>query len=418
MLPLLRDIPGQNQKHNFLLGVDHYYSLNAGMGMCMTPEKAVNYQLSLDMLENMGMPPSVLEMQSGSASAYPPILPENLLGFYMTHFALGMKGVNYYIFTGGPNFENTGTNVQIYDYHAPISADGTIKPIYYAQKQHNEFMRENRWMLTADRVCDVQLGYYWEQTLESLGSPCKRYSRDELNLYTYRASLLLAMGLSSKLVKNVEIGAELDVTKPLMVVCDQRMPKEKQENLVQFVKDGGRLILTPVVPEYDEDFYPCTVLKDFLGVEATKAVLDKGPVILKTGERVYELGKRFAFPGFGGTVLGTNEFDGSEVIAHKAIGNGAVILMGLVFSYGQFCQVDMLNLCLALLDYQPVVTTDCPHLMTTLWNDGSNTMCFLINNLAARVTATVQVTYQGKRCVVRDVEVPAQSVIPLLLDMA
>lgn len=414
MLPLLRDIPAQSQQPDFLLGVDHYYALTPRMGMSMTPEKTVKFQLSLDMLENMGMPPSVLELQSGSASAYPPILPENLYNFYMTHFALGMKGANYYIFSGGPNFENTGANVQVYDYHAPVSATGQVRPVYYAQKQYNAFVRDTAWLLTAKKVYDVQLGYYWEQTQESMGSPCKRYSRDGLNLYAYRESLLLAMGLSGKLVKNVEIGGDLDIDRPLMVICDQRMPKQKQEKLVEFVKSGGRLILTPVVPEYDEDFYPCTVLKDFLGVEASVPVSDLGAAVMENGERVYELGKRFAFPGFEGKVLCRNEADGKAVVEYKALGGG-VVLLGAEFAYSQFEQMDMLDVCLQILNYRPVVQTGSRNLMATVWETEERGMCFLINNLAGSITATVQVNLAQRCYTLENVEVPPLSVVPLEL---
>ena len=79
-IPLMRNIPEQNSENHFLLGVDHYYALFPRQGISMSPEKAVKYLYSLDMLEEIGMPPSVLEMQSGSASCYPPILPEKHFG--------------------------------------------------------------------------------------------------------------------------------------------------------------------------------------------------------------------------------------------------------------------------------------------------------------------------------------------------
>lgn len=416
MLPLLRDIPRQNQQHSFLLGVDHYYALNARMGMSMTPEKAVKYQLSLDMLEAMGMPSAVLEMQAGSMSSYPPVLPECLSAFYMTHLALGMKGWNYYIFSGGPNFENTGANVQIYDYHAPVSAAGQVRPSYYVQKRHNTFAAENSWLLEAKREYDLQLGYYWEQTMESMGGPCKRYSRDGLNLFTYRENLLLTLGLSAKLVKNVEIGGALDVTKPLMVVCDQRMPKVKQENLVTFVKNGGRLILTPVVPEYDEDFCSCTVLKDFLGVTQSVAVAQTGPAVLCGGERVYELGKRFAFPGFGGQVLCENEADGSAVMEYKTLGGG-VVLLGAEFAYSQTCQIHMLDLCLKALGYQQIVETPHSDLMVTLFREEKRILCFLMNHFSGAVTASAQLRLNGKCYSVPEIEIPAQTVVPVEINM-
>ena len=227
-IPMLRDIPKQNEKYQFHMGVDHYY---AGEDGNMTADKVVKYGASLDMLDALGLPASVWEMQSGAATCSPPILNEPLSCFYMTHIAFGMKRSNYYIFTGGPNFENTGTNTEIYDYHAPVSATGEVRPIYYAQKESNEYSNENPWLLTTPRCCDVQLGFDWELLEASSPGPWKRYSRDSIKLWRYNSALQLTLGLSARLFKYKDICGELDIDIPLIVACDERMAKEKQELL-------------------------------------------------------------------------------------------------------------------------------------------------------------------------------------------
>ena len=415
LIPLMEAIPKQNSQYGMLLGVDHYYALKPSAGISMKPEKAVRYAQSLDMLEAIGMPPSVLELQSGSASCYPPILPENLLGFYMTHVALGMKGSNYYVFTGGPNFADTGNNTEIYDYHAPVSATGELRPIYYAQKERNEYSLANDWLLTAPRSCDVQIAYSWEMAREIVSGPWKRYARDGLDLKSYTASLSLTLALSARLWRWREIGGDLDPTLPLIVVSDQRMPREKQERLIRFVEEGGKLLLTPVVPEYDEDFLPCTLLWDFLGVKESTLVSDPAPVLLNTGEKVYETTQKYTFPGFGGTVLGRAMTDGQSLIEHKVIGKGQVGLMGVAYNYSQFCQMDMLELCLAALGGTRTVKTDCRHLMVTLYEDGRRAICFLLNELPGAITATLTVRANGKEHLLKDVTVPPFSVLPLEL---
>lgn len=414
-VPLLRDIPEQNRKHHFLLGVDHYYALFPASGISMTPEKAVKYQYALDMLDELGMPPSVLEMQSGSASCYPPMLPENLKGFYMTHVALGMKGSNYYVFAGGPNYANTGANTEIYDYHAPVSADGRVRPIYYAQKERNDFSNENSWLLTIPRSCDVQFGFDWNVAQETADGPWSRYSRDGLDLKAWRASLQLTLGLGGRLLRSREIGGQLDPEIPLIVVSDQRMAREKQEKLIRFVENGGKLILTPVVPELDEEFLPCTILRDRLGVTESRALSHLGPCVLESGEKVFEMKKKFAFPGFGGKVLCRNEADGQALIEQKTVGMGQVILMGVTYGYSQFCQMDLLETCIAALGCGRRIQTDCRHLMATLFEGADRAVCFLINNLAGAVTASLTVRANGREYGLENVTVPAMSVLPVEL---
>ena len=416
LISIMRDIPAQNAEHRFFLGADHYYALFPSQGTCMTPEKMVRYASSMDLQEALGMPPSVLEMQSGSASCYPPLFPENLKGFYMAHVALGMKGSNYYVFTGGPNFENTGANVDIYDYHAPVSATGEIRPAYYAQKERNDFSNDNGWILTGSRVCDLQYGFDWDLLQDLSTWQNKRFSRDGLNLVQYGFSVQLTQSLSARLYKSKEIGGELDPSVPLLVLCDQRMSRKKQENLVRFVQRGGKLLLTPVVPDLDEDFLPCTVLKDFLGVKDTLLCPSPGPAVMCNGEKVFELIKKFSFPGFDGKILCRNEQDGAVIAEYKEFGCGAVVLLGAAFGYSQFCQMDFVNLCVDAFGCARRVKTDCRNLTVTLFENGEKAMAFLINNLPGTVTDTFTVTANGKEYCLKDVSVPSFTVLPISLD--
>ena len=415
LIPLMRNIPAQNKEQNLLLGVDHYYALFPKAGISMTPEKTALYHVSLDLLEALGMPSSVLELQSGSASCYPPILPQNLREFYMTHVALGMKGSNYYVFTGGPNFEDTGSNTEIYDYHAPVAADGTVRPLYHTQKQRNEYSLNNRWLLTAKRVCDLQFGFSWEAEQEGCVSVWKRYSRDGLNLHAYNQSLQLTLDLSGRLFRCKEIGGALDPKIPLLVTCDQRMAREKQQALIDFVRRGGNLLLTPVIPDLDEDYIPCTLLRDFLGVRDTRARQVISPAVLQSGEKVYELRSAFAFPGFGGDVL-ARDGAGEPIALHKRIGAGQAVLLGATFAYSQFCQMDLLNACIDVFGVPRRVISDCPHLPVTLFEDGRRAICFLINNLTDEVSASLTVTANGKTHRINKVTVPPLTVLPVLLD--
>ena len=90
----------------------------------------------------MGMPPAVMELPGGSPSDVPPMLPEDLLCCYMIQLAMGVKGLNYYVFTGGPNVPDTGDTTDVYDYAAPIGADGRENPTFEAFKRFTNLMRD------------------------------------------------------------------------------------------------------------------------------------------------------------------------------------------------------------------------------------------------------------------------------------
>lgn len=83
----------QTMGTDFLLGSDHYFNLNQTWSQNNpTPQYAVKCFSSLSVLKNMGMPPTVLELPSGSASDWPPILPEDEKAAYLVNLAFGMKG--------------------------------------------------------------------------------------------------------------------------------------------------------------------------------------------------------------------------------------------------------------------------------------------------------------------------------------
>ena len=413
LIPIMRNIPEQNRDSRLFVGVDHYYALTPSAGISMTPDKAMRYMRSLDMLSGLGMPPSVLEMQSGSASCYPPILPGNLKGFYMNHVAFGMKGSNYYVFTGGPNFENTGANTEIYDYHAPVSATGEIRPIYYAQKERNDYTNENEWLLTRERVSDLQLGFTWELADKMLTGLKNRNSANGVNARDYSESVALTLCLGGGMPRWVELGGRLDSEKPLLVFSDERMPREKQERLIEFVRSGGRLLITPTVPEYDEDFLPCTLLKSFLGVEAITPLESAESITRDNGVKVYGIDKRFSFEGFAGRALATDDKSGDAIAEYKEIGKGAVVLLGATYGYSQFCQMDMLFDMLGLLGYERRADTGSRNLFITLFEREEGATCFLINNLADSLDASPTVRANGKEYSLGTLTVPAMSVLPI-----
>ncbi|RPJ38608.1 MAG: hypothetical protein EHM21_16625, partial [Chloroflexi bacterium] len=143
----------------FVLGSDHYYSLDQNWPQNNpTPQYAARVFVSLEMLRLMGYPPSVLEIPGGSASDWPPITPIDAETTYMTNLALGMKGSNYYIFTGGPNPPGAGNTTDLYDYSASIGANGEIRPLFQAQKSFGKFVRKHPNLLENERRYDFRIG--------------------------------------------------------------------------------------------------------------------------------------------------------------------------------------------------------------------------------------------------------------------
>ena len=88
------------------------------------------------------------------------------------------------------------------------------------------------------------------------------------------------------------------------------------------------------------------------------------------------------------------------------MGKGQVILLGVAYDYNQFCQMDMLELCLEALGAERLVHTDSKELMVTLFQHQDQAMCFLINHLAGTVRADLAVKANGKCFELKNQTVP------------
>ena len=175
--------------------------------------------------------------------------------------------------------------------------------------------------------------------------------------------------------------------------------------------------MTPVLPELDEDFLPCTILRDYLGVKSVELIEDGSPIILENAEKVYELKSKYTFNGFDGRVLGYSERGGEPIIEYKSFGKGAVVLMGAYYDYRQHCQMDMLSLCIDTFGCEKRISTDCRELFVTLYErpEEKKALCFLINGRSGAITSTLKIKANGKEHVLENVTVPAMSVLPIEL---
>lgn len=395
----------QRLKNGFLLGSDHYYNLDQDWKQNNpTPQYAIHVFCSYEKLRLMGYPPTAFEIPGGSFSDWPPILPEDLMCCYLLNVALGMKGINYYIFTGGPNPKGVSHFGNIYDYGAPVSAFGEIRPTYQTTRAFGKFLEKNSWLAEAERVNDFYIGLDWEQSRSKYydtGTSDTEFS--DTTAWEFVKKGLLTTAFCGSLSANfIELDA-LDTMepKPLLVASSSRMPEKIQQSLVQFVKSGGKLLLAPVIPYMDENFQPCIVLKDFLKVGKsrlygkTSPVIQVGPVdnILVNGT----LWVNDSRPEDAVTIARETD-DNREIGWKKTFSHGGeVIWLGFHWKHSKFEHTNMLRYLLKELGCEtPVVQCSNPHVFTSLRAVGNRYMLFLMNLLSSKLNTQVQVKIKGK----------------------
>ena len=369
----------------FLLGSDHYYNLGLSWAQnSPTPQYALKMMMGIDTLRQMHQPPAVLEMPAGSSCDMPPILPEDLKACYIANMAIGMKGVNYYIFTGGPNFEDTGENRDLYDYGAPIAWDNTIRPSYYAMQEFHEAAHAHAWMQRTHRRSSVQIGFEWDL----MKAPAYDLSTQP---FTYAKTYDFIMrGLLYTLMctrhngQLVCLTGDLDLERPLIVPAPSAMSAEAQTAVLGFAKKGGKVILLPVLPETDLTYQPCTILasafKDavfaessyyspginFEGMNGHVFMLD----ILKYCETLPE----------GAVALGKDD-KGKVVAFEMPYDAGRIIWGGFSWMATTFPQAEMLELLVERLGAEPLVESSNRNIFTTYWADDDGHRCIFAMNL-------------------------------------
>lgn len=384
----------------FLLGSDHYYTLHHGWAQNNpTPRYALRVFYSNELMRLMGMPPTVLEMPGGSPSDTPPILKEDLLACYMSNLAMGMKGMNFYIYTGGPNVPGTGETCDIYDFHAHIGADGQKNDTYYALETFGAFLSQNSWMQRASLASSVQIGFEWE----AARAQGLDYKQQPLTLSAswdfLQHGILYGLFCSSHRPNLQPLDKPLDPSKPLLVASASAMSQKAQRNIINFVEKGGHAILIGAMPETDLDYAPCTLLKEFLGDPQLTAVTTQALVL--------------HVPEFGPAIYSMNPVSGvsaapadAHPIAWETRKNtcmgyrmekssGSITWLGLQFMTRTFDQVQLLEWLLEKDGGKPLIGSANRNIMTTLWEDENGKKMLFIMNLYSSPQETDIILYPG-----------------------
>ena len=368
---------------DFLLGSDHYYTLGQNWSQNNpTPQHIIRAFSSLERMRLLGMPPSVLEMPGGSPSDTPPILWEDLLAWYRANIAFGMKGVNYYVYTGGPNFPGSGATCDVYDYNAIIHADGSMNETYRALKDVGIFMKDNSWLQRAQRKTSVAVGFTWEHVC------AWDFEYQDVAVSTASAANFQEKGILHTLLCSryapelTALDGELDLSKPLIIASASCMEDKVQQKLVDFVKMGGKLILFGGMPQYHTDFTPCSILKDFCGVaQLGSGISTDKPITLYDGSNMYQMNRVQTLPVVpeGCSSMGTDTMSGHSVGFRKDCG-GTLIWMGVQWNMNLFVQAEMLENMLADLGAQPVAESSNRNLFTSvLESPDGRRMLFIMN---------------------------------------
>lgn len=384
------------QEEGFLLGSDYYYNLGQHWKQNNpTPQYALTVFFSSEQLKNIKMPPTAMEMPGGSCNDVPPILSEDLMACYMTNVAFGLRGLNYYIYTGGPNFGDTGNTCDIYDFNALVRADGTINNTYYAAQRFGEFLENNKWLQSAERVTSVNVAYenecFRSEFYQYKGVNYPQYETLEFirNGVVYS---LMCSGFAPSLIDISRCVPDTD--KPMILCCPTALSKASQENAVEFLKRGGKLIIMPELPELDENYNKCTILKDYVGIQTKEYTSGEQEPVVCDGEKekIYGITVKSVITEGVDYAIAKHDRSGGTVIAGKKIDNGTVIFGTTSFTLTLYTQIYMMENLLRRLDTKEIVGHTNPHVFTSMFeSENGRKIIFLMNLYSGRNVTDITV---------------------------
>jgi len=186
----------------------------------------------------------------------------------------GMKGINHYLFMDGENLPELSPNKR-HDWGHPIRKDGTFRSHYYRYPKLAKMMNAyGQALVVAQPVVDTSLGFLIDDYMTEYTCDLTKTENEVLRHFRNAIQfdgIARFLALSHLNFNAIELKLdELDPKKTahLWMMIHDRCPRKVQEKLIDYAKNGGRLILIGHIPVKDENDEPCVILKEDLSISS------------------------------------------------------------------------------------------------------------------------------------------------------
>jgi beta-galactosidase len=311
----------------------------------------------------------------------------------------GMRAINHYLFCDGEN-DPLLSPIKRHDWGHPVRKDGTLRNHYYRYPQLSKVL--------AAYGSDLVTSH--PQTVTTIGFLLNYYLTEVNNVFTQPATEILThqrevvlfdllargLALTHRPFNALELSrSDLDhlKTTSCWVMMEKECPAEVQQKLVNYIHQGGSLILAGRMCEVDFDCHPCTILRDALGVEQVRSDPPFTPRLISLFN-IQDVPVSFVetYHGDFDEILATDE--NNDIVGFlKEVGKGKVLVLGAAMPINTLDELKILNQLALKIDCQPLF-------QTSNWVDirlsrGNNGNFLFINNYQDDpVETTIQ--YEGK----------------------
>ncbi|MFC2061296.1 hypothetical protein ACFLUV_02180 [Elusimicrobiota bacterium] len=284
------------------------------------------------------------ELQTGIMRDKPRLYASDVELNLKTSMASGVDGVNCYMFSGGENPENIGIFGKMHRWQAPVSPEGDTDDKFEIIKEHGEFIKTfEKNLALAKPLFQTAFGiyapYYGTEFLSKADSEALVYARDRY--FFDGIGRLLNLGSTNFSILDLDKD-KLDPgkTDTLCVFSLSFMNGDMQDKLLDYVRNGGKLMLFPELPEKELSGKSCTRLIDGLGIK----LIDKisGSIAYFGNEECFVDGEVSIIEGGSDSaVIAT--IDDKVCALSKKVEKGKVVFVGCPVSHYYDYQIDIIN---------------------------------------------------------------------------
>lgn len=241
-------------------------------------------------VQDKNAPVFVAEMQSGTREHNVVTYPDELELFYKASLAYGACGMNFYMFSQGKNPRLKSAVGPTFYWQTPLDYDGKEGLLYPIIRRLGKFT-SSFGNLLVNAKADPKVAlliykpyYHSELTryydLEKLGLMFgSKYLMDSI-FFEGIAKALKRLNCDYDILDLEQCkGKDLSKYKQVWIVSAEYMDADSQKLLIQYISNGGRLIILPCVPKYDLSFKPCEILKQALKLGEEKLARPRTPKI-------------------------------------------------------------------------------------------------------------------------------------------
>ena len=274
----------------------------------------------------------------------------------------GMRAINHYLFFAGEN-DPLLSPVKRHDWGPPVRKDGTLRKHYFRYPKLSKVLNSyGTDLILAKPKTVTTIGFLLDNFMTEVNN---KFTQEYTKLITHQRDVILfdmiarGLALTHRPFNAVELGqCVLDVsqTPNCWVMMEKQFNADIQLKLVEYINQGGNLILAGRMCVEDFNHKACTNLKDAIGIQQIKSDL---PFVS------YSI-SAFQYQDVPVSFLETYAGEFDEVFARrengdvagfiKQVGKGKVMMFGAAFAANTLDDLDIVH--------QMALKMDCPPLFT------------------------------------------------------